>query len=130
MGKIKPFRGPQPPPPNGGVRDTTIKFTVKNGQASVSYTNPVSITDMFQIVFTGLLAGMNATVASCPEDQQVQAKEDLYDMLNAAASNTLAYFAPEIEMRPHLTADAILEAENAIIERNAKALKAARKQNS
>ena len=38
-------------------------------------------------------------------------------MYNAAASNTLSYFAPEIEMRPHLTAQAILEAENNIINR-------------
>jgi hypothetical protein len=42
-------------------------------------------------------------------------KEDLYDMYNAAASNTLNIFAPDIEMRPHLTAQAILEAENKII---------------
>lgn len=51
------------------------------------------------------------------DDKLKQVKEELYDMVNIAASNILHMFAPEIEMRPDLTAQAILEAENAILDR-------------
>lgn len=44
-------------------------------------------------------------------------KEDLYDMYNQAASAFLTAFAPEIELRPDLTAEAILKAENEILDK-------------
>ena len=42
--------------------------------------------------------------------------EDLYDLYNQAASAFLTAFAPEIELRPDLTAEAILKAENEILD--------------
>lgn len=47
-------------------------------------------------------------------------KDEIYDMVNVAASNILRQFAPEIEMRPNLTAEAILKAENAILDEKSK----------
>ena len=44
-------------------------------------------------------------------------KDALYDAANSLFSNILKEFAPEIEMRPDLTVQAILEAENAILDR-------------
>lgn len=43
-------------------------------------------------------------------------KCDLYDAYNTAASSVLSMFAPEIEMRPDLTVDAIIAAENKILD--------------
>jgi hypothetical protein len=97
-----------------------IYFNVdKNRKVKVSFKNPVPFTDFLQIISTGILTAMFSIVNSAPEDQRPQVKEELYDMYNAAASNLLSFFAPEIEMRPHLTTQAILEAENAIIQNNA-----------
>lgn len=42
--------------------------------------------------------------------------EDLYDMYNQAASAFLTAFAPDLELRPDLTAEAILKAENEILD--------------
>lgn len=86
----------------------------KNG-VKVSFKQSVPFTEFLQIVSTGVLAAMNAVVASTPDAQKQIVKEDLYDMLNTSASNVLSFFAPEIEMRPHLTTQAILEAENNLI---------------
>lgn len=50
-------------------------------------------------------------------DEDKTIKEDLYDMYNQAASAFLTAFAPEIELRPDLTAEAILKAENDILDK-------------
>lgn len=42
-------------------------------------------------------------------------KARLYDMYNEAASAFLATFAPDIELRPDLTEEAILKAENELL---------------
>ena len=100
------------------MEDNKISFEIKNNKVHVTYERPtLTLADFLQVISTGILQAMNSIVAAAPVDQRPQVKEELYDMYNAAASNTLNYFAPEIEMRPHLTAQAILEAENNIINR-------------
>jgi len=99
------------------MKDNQIHFNVKGGQVKVSYKHTPALDEFLTIVFTGCIAAMNQIVASEPPENQEQCKKDLYDMFNVGASNTLHYFAPEIDARPHLTTQAILEAENAIIER-------------
>lgn len=103
--------------------DNLIKFKITNGQIKCSTQHPLPLPDFFQITFTAMLTAMKAVVDAQEEEHKEQCKEDIYDMFNAAASNTLSYFAPEIEMRPHLTSQAILEAENKIIDRALQAKK-------
>lgn len=97
-----------------------IHIRVKEGQVQVTFDAALSLVDFLQLISTAALSAMQQTVANLPEEEKQRATEDIYDMYNAAASNTLHYFAPEIDMRPHLTSQAILEAENQIIERMAK----------
>lgn len=111
------------------MEDNKITFNIENGKVLVTHEQPMPITDFFQVLFTGILSAMNAVVSHATEEELPIVKEDLYDMLNAAASNTLALFAPEIEMRPHLTTQAILEAENALIERAVQQKNAAKQKN-
>ena len=99
------------------IPDNLIKFKITNGQVLCTTKVPMALPVFFQVVFTALLSAMNAIVAAQDPEHQEQCKEEIYDLFNAAASNTLSFFAPEIEMRPHLTSQAILEAENNIIER-------------
>lgn len=98
------------------MKNNQIYFNVKDGKVRISYKEAVPFAEFLQIISTGILAAMNAVVEMVPEELKAQTKEDLYDMYNAAASTTLNYFAPEIEMRPHLTTQAILKAENEILE--------------
>jgi hypothetical protein len=48
-------------------------------------------------------------------------KLTMYDTMNIAFSNALDQFAPEIEARPNLSADAILKAQNELLEEEMKA---------
>lgn len=98
------------------MNNNQIHFNVHDNKVKVSFKTPPSMEDFFTIVSTGILSAMQQVVTSQPEENREQCKEELYDMYNAAASNTLAYFAPEYELRPHLTTQAILEAENKLID--------------
>jgi hypothetical protein len=51
--------------------------------------------------------------------EQGAPKAELYDLFNEAASAFLSVFAPEIELRPDLTEEAILEAENQLLAKKA-----------
>lgn len=98
------------------MKNNQIYFNIKDDKVKLSFKdNSLSITDFLQVVSTGILTAMQGIVNSAPIEQQESIKEDLYDLYNAAASNTLHYFAPEIDMRPHLTAQAILDAEDKLI---------------
>jgi hypothetical protein len=98
------------------MKDNQIYFNIKDNQVKLSFKDKsLNLSELIQVTCTGILCAMKSVVESAPEDQRQQVMEDLYDLYNAAASNTLAYFAPEIEMRPHLTSQAILDAEDAII---------------
>jgi hypothetical protein len=99
------------------MEDNQIYFNIKDNKVKISYKHKaLTIADFIQVVSTGILMAMKGIVDSAPDQMKQQVTEDLYDMYNAAASNTLQYFAPEIEMRPHLTTQAILKAEDTLIE--------------
>lgn len=92
----------------------TIQYNEAN-EVRVQTDRSVTFEEVMQVVFSGTLALMNTLAERVPEEDRPAAKEELYDMLNIAASNALAVFAPEIEMRPNLTVDAIMKAEDEII---------------
>lgn len=113
------------------MENNTITFTVKDNKIHLDYAHPMTISDLLQALSTGILLSMRS-IADSQETEQAkqQVKEDLYDMFNAAASNVLYLFAPEIEMRPDLTAEAILNAENDIIDREYKKFQKEKKKQS
>ena len=76
------------------------------------------IDDMLTVLFSVQLNFMNNFIEHVkngtdisPEELQ-GLKEDLYDKYNAGASNVLYLFAPDIEMHPDLTVEAMKEAED------------------
>lgn len=80
--------------------------------------DPLTIEVFFQMMFSGILNYMNTIVENAKGVALKKAmKERLYDVLNIVASNTLEQFAPDLELRPNLTAQAILEMENKILDR-------------
>jgi hypothetical protein len=95
--------------------DNTTRLIISPTHYSVKGTRP-KFDETLQLTFTTLLTIMNEMIATAPaEVNPVALKEYLYDQVNMAMSNFLHIFAPEIEMRPDLTVDAIIEAENKII---------------
>ncbi len=94
-----------------------IKITLENNQVSVKSSRPVPFEEFLQIVQTAILSGLHAIHEKVPEEHREEAKGELYDVYNIAASRTLEEFAPEIEMRPDLTTQAIFEAEQNILDK-------------
>lgn len=94
----------------------------------------------FQLLHTLSLHLLNAYTISAnegelpkdPTEEQlnkfIAIKTQLYDMYNMAASSVLELYAPEFELRPDLTADAIAKAESDIVKEKYSHLSAAEKQ--
>jgi len=96
--------------------------TTEEGKTSFRLSQPTSLEVTTQILLTVQLALMKAQLNSVPEEHQPKVKEHVYDMVNVAASNMLTQYAPDIELRPDLTAEAILQHENQLIEEKYNAL--------
>lgn len=79
---------------------------------------PMAIDDLMPILFTVQLSYMRQFMKQIEESgelssEQIQGlKEDLYDKYNAGASNVLYLFAPDEELRPDLTVEAMRYAED------------------
>ena len=98
------------------MEDVKITITLKDGQVNVRPSRPLGFEDFLQVVQTAVLSAMNSLLESVPEEDQESVKKGIYESYNVAASHTLELFAPDFELRPDLTTQAILEAENKIIE--------------
>lgn len=89
-----------------------ITITNKNNQITTTSDEPIRIDDLMTILFTVQLQAMNQVKNSTPEEHRQQVLEDLYDKYNAGASNLLYLFAPDEELHPDLTVEAMKEAED------------------
>ncbi len=93
-----------------------ITITVNDDQQiETTLEGVVTLDTLTAALCTVQLGAMKQTVSNSGENGS-QVEEALYHMYNLAASNLLSTFAPEIEMRPDITAQAIMELENKIIE--------------
>ena len=63
------------------------------------------------VLATAQLNFMRTIMQSVPEKHLLEMKQLLFDEYNEAASNLLAAFAPEIDLRPDLTEEALRESE-------------------
>ena len=98
------------------IPNNQIYFNIKDNQVSVKSRGPMTLEDMFQATMTGLLGAMNTLLKVAKSDEErEQLKGYIYDRFNIAASRTLEIFAPELELRPSLTTDAIIKAENELL---------------
>lgn len=78
------------------------------------------VADYINITLTAQLNMFNDIVHKTKEEDKENVRGELYDMYNLAASAFLKAFAPELELRPDLTEEAILRAENEILKEKAK----------
>ena len=98
------------------MKDNKIIIRIKNNKIAYNTDKPLPFDDLMTVFLTLTLGAMNNIVDGLDKEElKIAAKGALYDMFNVGASNVLAKFAPEFELRPNLTTQAILEAENRII---------------
>ena len=98
----------------------TNKLTIHmrdEGKVEFESKKPIGFDDLLSVTMSLNLGFMRQLVLNTPQANQEEAKGMLYDAFNKAASEILEQFAPEYELRPGLTAQAIMEMENQIVMR-------------
>ena len=106
-----------------------ITILEDNGKVSFNLDGKFVAEDVVLICNTVILSAMNQLVANYEKTLEANAPDTankdvqitelkgmLYDFYNVNASNLLTMFAPEFDKNPDLTTQAILKAENELIE--------------
>lgn len=116
-----------------------VTITEENNKLSFKLSGEITVEDLIIMCNTVILGAMKQTVENYSKvlqasvigpvqdkaltDKLRELKEMLYDFYNVNASVLLSNFAPELELRPDLTEQAILKAENELIEQKYEELK-------
>ena len=97
-------------------KQTAIRITLdKNKQLTVE-AQGVVLPDAIQLCLAAIEAMCKQTLSRATDPNLVKSlEEDMYEMINIGASSLLDKMFPHIEMRPDITVDALLKAENEII---------------
>jgi len=88
-----------------------IKIEHDGHRLEVTTDRNYTLPEMIEVLFRVALFGMNETIKQVPD-----AKAQVYDMVNYKATALLENFAPEYEMRSDLSVEAVVKAENELIE--------------
>ena len=107
------------------MKDNQVYINIKDDKVKLSMKHPLTLPKFLQVFQTGILTALNSFLESA--DNKEKAKQELFDLYNTACSNTLHYFAPEYDLHPNLTSQAILRAENEIIDEEYRKIKKAKK---
>lgn len=87
----------------------------KNKQLTVE-ARGVILPDAIQLCLAAIEAMCKNTLARAEDPELVKSlEEDMYEMINVGASTLLDKLFPNIEMRPDVTVDALIEAENKLM---------------
>lgn len=78
--------------------------------------------DAIQLCLAAIESMCKQTLSRAENPDLVKSlEEDMYEMINLGASTLLSRLFPDIEMRPDVTVDALLEAEDALMKQNGEA---------
>lgn len=99
-----------------------IQLELKNGNIDIRITGNPTVEEITHMLQQTQLHVMRTIVKEAPTAQQEKLKALLYDLVNLKMSAVLESFAPDYELRPGLTAEAILKAENELLKEKTDAL--------
>lgn len=88
-----------------------MKITIELSEdmkVSAIATEAPTLQQITNMCLTTILSAMNNIMEVTPTEQKEEMKTYLFDHFNESASTLLARFAPEIDMRPDITEEAIL----------------------
>lgn len=92
-----------------------IKIEKKNGNLEIDITGNPSVEEITHMLMNTQLHVMREIVRLAPVPKQEEVKALLFDLVNLKMSAVLESFAPEFELRPNLTTEAIIKAENELL---------------
>jgi uncharacterized protein (UPF0276 family) len=79
------------------VEDNRVTIFIEDDMVSVQMRKHIPFPDFVQIWTNGLHNVMNSVLNAAPLSQHQAIKEDIYNLVNVAASALLFQFAPELE---------------------------------
>ena len=87
----------------------------KDGRLEVDAHQAI-LPEAIQLCLAAIEAMCKSTLARAEDPDLVKSlEEDMYEMINIGASSLLDKMFPHIEMRPDITVDALMEAENKLL---------------
>ena len=97
-------------------------ITEKDSTIRLATEKPLGFEEVLNLSMSAILSMANTVTNNVPENHRSQVKEYLFDQINMAASSLLAQFAPEIDLRSDIQAEAILKLEDQILSERAAAM--------
>lgn len=102
-------------------KETTIHISLDSDKRLTVTAHGLALPDAIQLCLASIEAMCKQTLARASNDELKQSlREDMYEMINLGASTLLNKLFPDIDARPDLTVDAIMEAEDKLLDDKAK----------
>jgi hypothetical protein len=92
-----------------------IEHKKETEQIAISMEGELHFQDAILALNNTILFFANEFLATVPEQHKAEAKAQMYDYMNERASALLELFAPEFELRPSLTEEALMKLENEVL---------------
>lgn len=107
-------------------KETAVRITLDKNKRITVEAKGVILPEAIQLCLAAIEAMCKQTLSRAEDPNLVKSlEEDMYEMINMGASTLLNRLFPTIEMRPDITVDAIMEAENKLIDEKGKEYQAA-----
>jgi hypothetical protein len=92
-----------------------IELRLSEGKVHIEHQGELHFEDAINTLTTAMLFYMNQFTKNVKEEHQEHVRQTVYDFANDRFTQVLEMYAPEFELRPHLTTEAIMKAENEIL---------------
>lgn len=100
-------------------KETAILIKLDRNKQLTVEARGVVLPDAIQLCLAAIEAMCKQTLSRTDDSNLAQSlEEDMFEMINVGASSLLDRLFPHIEMRPDLTVDAIMKAEDELISDN------------
>lgn len=101
--------------------DKSVRVTLDKTKQLTVQAEGVILPEIIQLCLAAIEATCKQTLSRTDDPNLVKSlEEDMYEMINLGASTLLNKLFPHIEMRPDLTVDALMEAENKLLKDDGK----------
>lgn len=97
-------------------KETAIRITLDKDRRLTVEAQGVILPNAIQLCLAAIEALCRQTLSRAEDPNLVKSlEEDMYEMINLGASTLLNRLFPDIEMRPDVTVDALMKAEDELI---------------
>ena len=101
--------------------DKSVRVTLDKSKQLTVQAEGVILPEIIHMCLAAIETSCKQTLSRAEDPNLVKSlEEDMYEMINIGASSLLNRLFPHIDMRPDLTVDALIEAENKLLNDNKK----------